>query len=385
MTADTMGGVWTYTIDLAEALARHGIRVALATMGAPPTAQQRRQARAVMAAGVFERVFRLEWMDDPWDDLLRAGLWLLELEKLVKPDVVHLNGYCQAALPWRAPTVVVAHSCRLSWWSAVKGAPLPPRLDRYRDEVQKGLWAASAVAIPNRATLRALEEHYGPLPHGIVIPSGRDGSHLVSAAKEPLVLCATRVWDEGKNVAALANAAKGLPWPVFVAGDTRGPGDSEHRAELAPARVLGPLDSTALSMWLARAAIFALPARYEPLGDSVLEAALAGCALVLGDIPSLRETWEGAAIFVAPDDVDGLRHALEGLAGDPVTRNALAERGRIRAATMSATRMADQYVEAYRLLARARPERPQREPSAASNGHELQRGPARPTDGQGME
>ncbi len=33
-----------------------------------------------------------------------------------------------------------------------------------------------------------------------------------------------------------------------------------------------------------------LPARYEPFGLSVLEAALSGCALVLGDIPSLRES-----------------------------------------------------------------------------------------------
>ncbi len=41
----------------------------------------------------------------------------------------------------------------------------------------------------------------------------------------------------------------------------------------------------------ARAAIFAHPARYEPFGLSVLEAALSGCALVLGDISSLRELW----------------------------------------------------------------------------------------------
>ena len=39
--------------------------------------------------------------------------------------------------------------------------------------------------------------------------------------------------------------------------------------------------------WFARAGIYALPAVYEPFGLSVLEAALSGCALVLGDIPSL--------------------------------------------------------------------------------------------------
>jgi hypothetical protein len=45
-----------------------------------------------------------------------------------------------------------------------------------------------------------------------------------------------------------------------------------------------------------------LPARYEPFGLSVLEAALSGCALVPGDIASLRGNWDGVAEFVCPDD-----------------------------------------------------------------------------------
>ena len=40
-------------------------------------------------------------------------------------------------------------------------------------------------------------------------------------------------------------------------------------------------------------------ALYEPFGLAVLEAAQAGCALVLSDIPTFRELWDGAALFVA--------------------------------------------------------------------------------------
>ncbi len=47
MTADTVGGVWTYALDLARALAERGIAVALATMGARLTRGQWRDARAV--------------------------------------------------------------------------------------------------------------------------------------------------------------------------------------------------------------------------------------------------------------------------------------------------------------------------------------------------
>ena len=44
--------------------------------------------------------------------------------------------------------------------------------------------------------------------------------------------------------------------------------------------------------------IFVSVSRYEPFGLAVLEAAHAGCALVLSDIPTFRELWQGAASFV---------------------------------------------------------------------------------------
>ena len=72
-------------------------------------------------------------------------------------------------------------------------------------------------------------------------------------------------------------------------------------------RLLGKLSESELARHYARAAIYCLPARYEPFGLSVLEAALSGCALVLGDIPSLRENWTGAAEFAPPDDASAFR------------------------------------------------------------------------------
>jgi glycosyltransferase involved in cell wall biosynthesis len=57
--------------------------------------------------------------------------------------------------------------------------------------------------------------------------------------------------------------------------------------------------------------VFAAPARYEPFGLAILEAARAGCSRVLGDIPSLRELWDGAARFVDPGDPRTLRAALQ--------------------------------------------------------------------------
>ena len=99
--------------------------------------------------------------------------------------------------------------------------------------------------------------------------------------------------------------------------------------------------------------IFAAPAVYEPFGLSVLEAAACGGALVLGDIPSLRELWQGAALFVAPRDQDALSDALQRLARDHQLRAKMR-----RAALMRARRYSlDAMVEAYRALHRAMADR----------------------------
>ena len=348
MTADTVGGVWAYALELARALAPHGVRVALATMGAPVRESQRAEAESVPGVTVHESAYRLEWMEQPWEDVARAGDWLLGLERQVKPDIVHLNGYAHGALPWRAPTVMAGHSCVLSWWRAVQGQDAPAEWGHYRSEVCRGLRAAGVVVAPTAAMLSALGEHYGPLPSGRVVFNGRDPMLFPPCHKQPLVLSAGRLWDEAKNVGTLARAAHSLPWPVYVAGEARGP--DGVMVQFPNVELLGVLPPPELAGWLGRAAIYALPARYEPFGLSALEAGLAGCALVLGDIPSLREVWGDAAVFVPPDGAEALRNALHALIGDDDRRREMAARARARALTYTPERMAAGYLGAYRTL-----------------------------------
>jgi glycosyltransferase involved in cell wall biosynthesis len=125
-----------------------------------------------------------------------------------------------------------------------------------------------------------------------------------------------------------------------------------HGGELRPrgVEVLGELSNTALSSQMSTAAIYALPARYEPFGLSVLEAALCGCTLVLGDIPSLREVWGDAAVYVPPDDLVALRRALDALIADDAARARLAVAARMRAFGFGRDRMLAEYAQAYREL-----------------------------------
>jgi glycosyltransferase involved in cell wall biosynthesis len=112
-------------------------------------------------------------------------------------------------------------------------------------------------------------------------------------------------------------------------------------------RALGSLAPDVLAQWMGRASIYALPARYEPFGLSALEAALAGCALVLGNIPSLRELWRDTALFVDPDDHDHLARTLKRLIEDSELRCTIAQRCRARARAFDAQTMAAGYLRAY--------------------------------------
>ena len=344
MTADAIGGVWPYTLDLGRGLRRHGVDVHVAVMGPSPSDRQRRDAAA--AGLVLHDVpARLEWMDDPWAEVDQAGDTLLALEREIDPALVHLNGYVHAALPWRVPVLVVAHSCVCSWWRAVQGDPAPPRFDEYRARVSRGVRAAAAIIAPSIAMLGALEDEYGPVASTLVIPNGSSFEPVRDRPREPIIFAAGRLWDEGKNVAALCAAAPHLPWPVFVAGATR---DPQGRSAVAPGvRHLGSLSADDMRGCYARASIYALPARYEPFGLSVLEAARSGCALVLGDIRSLRENWDGAAVFVPPDNRRALAGALQELIGDEPRRLRLAAAAEARAARFTVGRMVSAYLETY--------------------------------------
>jgi glycosyltransferase involved in cell wall biosynthesis len=136
---------------------------------------------------------------------------------------------------------------------------------------------------------------------------------------------------------------------VYVAGAIRHP-DNGEKAAFPNIYLLGRLSRQDLADWYSIASIYVLPARYEPFGLTVLEAALSGCALVLGDIASLRETWENAALFVDPEDPGQLEIATKTLISDATYRERMARRAKARALSYTPERMAEGYMDVYRAL-----------------------------------
>jgi len=203
--------------------------------------------------------------------------------------------------------------------------------------------------------LAQLESLYGPFRARAIIHNSRDARRYVSPpTKERLILSAGRVWDAAKNVEALVAIAPQVRAPIVIAGATRnawGSPDVRIDESLRAAVTLeGHLSPERLSEWYARAAIYALPARYEPFGLTTLEAALSGCALVLGDIPTLHEVWGDAACYVSPDDREGLRDALNAMLIDDAARAEWAERAMARARRFNPERFARRYLSLYHAL-----------------------------------
>lgn len=341
----TAGGrrEWEHSLDLAAALGRCGIEVALAVLGPAPSRQQLDRAYRHSNVQVHQGSFAGRWSDDAWDDVKRAGDWLVRLEHSLEPDLVHLHAYPLGALPFRAPHLLAGHDCPVCRWRALRGdAPRFP-WGRYMDAAAEALRTARLVVVPTSAALDELTALFGLLPDTRLIPTGRSGRGLLPRTKEDLILAADCFGDGDPGLDTVQQLAGEVEWPVVILAD----GAEAPVASDRPVRIVERPSPDSVASWYGRASVYTQPCSYTGSGLGPLEAALAGCALVLGDVPALRETWEGAALFVQPGDPLDLRRALELLLSEPKGLRGLAQRARSRALLFSPERRAGAFLEAY--------------------------------------
>ena len=304
LTTDAVGGVWRYTLDLARGWPEPKV---IAVLGPPPSPAQREEAAGLR---LIETGLPLDWTADSPAALATATAGLRALAEREGVASVHLHAPALAgAERWPIPVVAVVHSCVATWWYAVRGGPLPPDLAWRADATGTGLHTADAIIAPTRAHADATKRAYGD----IEIITVHNGTPPVEPSRHevpPAILTAGRLWDDAKNAAALDRIASSLAAPIRAAGPTAGPNGA--RIDLPNLHLLGNLAPGGMRRAYAEATVFVSLARYEPFGLSVLEAAQAGLRLVLADIPSFRELWDGVARFVPPgaDSAPALRAAL---------------------------------------------------------------------------
>lgn len=348
LVTDAVGGVWVYSLELARALRPMGVETILAVVG-PAAGHDQRQA----AAGyrLVETGLPLEWLDTDAAAMARAADALARLARDEGADVVQTSSAAlMADAHFTQPCIAVQHSCIASWWAAVKGTALPSEFAWRRDLVKRGLRRAAAVITPSIAFAAETTRIYDV--EATAVHNGRTPMWSRDIPRGEFIFTAGRLWDEGKNVAVLDAAAARLSVPFQAAGSIEGPNGT--RAQLSHIKSLGALADTRLAALYAARPIYASAALYEPFGLSVLEAAQAGCALVLSDIPTHREMWSGAAIFVPARDDRAFASAIQDLLEDLDEREELGRLAAARSAHYTPGRMARSMAEIYgRVAARA--------------------------------
>lgn len=353
MTADAVGGVWTYALDLAEGLIARDVAVTLAVMGPSASADQTAAAERV-GARVIETGLTLDWMEEAPHRLTASSRSVSALAAEVGADLIHLNSPILAAdAAFGAPVVGVAHSCLASWWGAVRGGAMPDGFRWRTERLARGYAACDRLIAPSRAFADQTAALYGVMVETMRNGQASDSEPVMDKAS--VAITAGRLWDAGKNLAALDRAAGRMRGRVEAAGPLVGPHGEEAGCEAVFA--LGRLSRDDLDHRLRQSAVFVSPALYEPFGLGVLEAARGRCALVLSDIATFRELWDGAAVFVDPGDDRALALLLDDLLTDPDRCARLGALAARRAGRYSAKAMVEGVLAVYAqaMSARAAP------------------------------
>jgi glycosyltransferase involved in cell wall biosynthesis len=357
VTADTVGGVWTYTRELVTGLSQRGVRVTLVSFGEVPSAAQCEWLDKLRDVDYRATAFGLEWMQDAREDLRTSSQFLRQLIAEAKPDLLHFSQYCYGAIECGIPKVVVGHSDVLSWWMGVHKRPAPDNdwIRGYREIVSTGLAGADVVVAPSQWMLNSLREHYGPQRQGMVIYNGRNPALFnPHVSKEDLVVSVGRAWDQGKNVSLLTRANHTTP--VWIVGPEWHPDPAfrHHRTEpdrTRGVRFCGPMAEPQLRHLFSRASMYAATSQYEPFGLAPVEAAFSRCAIIANDIPAFRELWGETACYFDYNDADNLAEKIGLLRHDRELRSTYANLAYRRAKQrFTAERMVGDYLNLYQAM-----------------------------------
>lgn len=345
MTVEPPGTMWPHADTLVRELSALGAEVTVAAL-TPLRPGQRIEFSGIPGVELIACPTPAANPAEHLANRTRIADWLLTVEEMLNPDVVHLTGYLHAGLPWCGKVLVAGHPGAGASYG---------RLDAEQRRIcraafQHGLKGADLVVTPTEAMMNALSRHFGIVP-GRVIRDGRDPSRFTPVPKEPVILSVGNLREESTQRSALESAAPRLPWPVVVAGEQV---DADGRpVRLEGVSALGRMHPGQLLPWFNRTAIYVALTAEGP-GTWTMEAALAGCALVLGDTAALREQWSGSALFVNPGDPEALAAGLRTLLADRRLREAMGLAARRRALRHPARAMAEAYLAAYRDLMAAR-------------------------------
>jgi glycosyltransferase involved in cell wall biosynthesis len=202
---------------------------------------------------------------------------------------------------------------------------------------------AAALLNVERSRLRVVH-------HGVDWPTA-----TAAVPRENIVLNVGAI-QERKNTSRLVEAFERMPrdWRLVLAGSSGfGAARILERIRGSGARdridVTGYLTEEDLERLYARASIFAFPSLDEGFGMPVLEAMARGVPVIASNRSALPEVAGDAALLIDPIDTQALATAMQRLI-DPHERDALTQKGLLRAAEFTWNSTAEKTWAVYREL-----------------------------------
>lgn len=182
--------------------------------------------------------------------------------------------------------------------------------------LQRDTLSVASCLLPNSATESALlRRSFGPLGcPTVVVPNGVNPEFGSRTDRERRgVACVGRI-EPRKNQLGLVRALRGTTYGLSLVGAPA----PNHRRYLsrtlrcggAGVRWLRGMPHEQARQVMSRARVHALPSWFETPGLASLEAAAAGCAVVVSDRGSTREYFGDDAQYCDPADLDSIRGAV---------------------------------------------------------------------------
>ena len=366
-----LGGVESHVMSLSRELAARGHEVTVVTARHTPSAPEHEMMDGFDILRVKPRMIVLRTPIAPRMRALLRGL---------PADVVHAHlppplsaHYAADASELRGQPLVLTYHCDVE---------LPSPLGAFIEALYRRSWGASTLAraakviVTTRtyaATSRAVWRH-----SPVVIPNavdvhrfhpGVDGTIVRNRLRippdQPVALLVGRIVSH-KGVEDFIEAARYLPQAQFVvAGEGASLETMERLARTLGVkdrvRFLGRVSQENLPRVYAAGDVFVLPSvsRLEAFGIVALEAMATGKAVVVTDIPGVREVIQDGqeGLLADPVNPQDLAEKLRRLLDDSALRQEMGRRGREKVlANFTTERVADQILAVYEeVLAKGRP------------------------------
>lgn len=313
------------------------------------------------AAGFTPETFRIARAIDP--DCARS---LVEIFRKHRVDVVHSHEFTMAVYGALAARVL-----RIPHVVSLHGSQTMCRRLRRRIAIRWAIRNSRATVAVSQSTRDALSRALAIDASGLtVIPNGvpvRTGDPVrvraeLGIAPEDLVVLAVGNLDERKGHMLLLRALQqlddeglGVPWRLVIAGGRGGPQQEPLERFAAEHGLAGRVHILTrrddIPDLQAAAQVFAMPSLWEGLPMAMLEAMIAGNAVVAsrtGGIPEAIVDGE-QGLLVAPGDVPALKQALRTVLVDREYRERLARAAKARGLTeFTLPVMGDAYERLYR-------------------------------------